>query len=157
MIWHQIQASKRDGIDLHVVFLDIDNAVGSLLPKLPLDFVWLLQNPGGPSQYASRPTSRTCNYADEPSGGFIIETPIKEGVHLMTLMKSLAPLATHPLDVLSCPQFLEVPAVPKYGMQSCASLAQGGQRPCHAESIAFWILTSHPVYLELHLLILLAC
>lgn len=37
--------------------------------------------------------------------GFIIETPTKEGAHLMTQMKSLAPPDTHPLHAISCPQF----------------------------------------------------
>lgn len=53
----------------------------------------------------------------EPFGGvmgFLIATPMKVGVYLMTLMKSLAPLATHPFDVISCPQFLEVLTVPQY-------------------------------------------
>ena len=33
-------------------------------------------------------------------------------------------------------------------MRSGASLAQGGGRPCHAESTALWITTSHPVFYE---------
>lgn len=62
-----------------------------------------------------------CNYADEPSGavvGFIIETPMKEGVHLMTLMKSLAPLATHLLDAISCHS---VHSILDLNITSCAS------------------------------------
>lgn len=53
--------------------------------------------------------------ADEPSGGvvgFIIETPMKEGAHLMTPMKSLALLDTQPT-------VLDVPTGPEIGMRSC--------------------------------------
>lgn len=56
-------------------------------------------------------------------------------------MKSLAPPDTRPLDAISCPQFSRYQLV---------SLAQGGQRTCHAESPALRILTSHPVYLKQH-------
>lgn len=36
MIWHQVQAAKRDGRALHVVFLDLANAFGSV----PHSVVW---------------------------------------------------------------------------------------------------------------------
>lgn len=36
MTWHQIQAAKRNGSDLHVVFLDLANAFGSV----PHDLLW---------------------------------------------------------------------------------------------------------------------
>lgn len=36
MIWHQIQAAKKEGRDLHVVFLDLANAFGSV----PHNLLW---------------------------------------------------------------------------------------------------------------------
>lgn len=36
MIWHQVQATKRDGRDLHVVFLDLANAFG----LVPHNILW---------------------------------------------------------------------------------------------------------------------
>lgn len=36
MIWHQIQAAKKDKRDLHVVFLNLANAFGSI----PHNFLW---------------------------------------------------------------------------------------------------------------------
>lgn len=36
MIWHQIQSAKREGRDLHVSFLDLANAFGSV----PHFFIW---------------------------------------------------------------------------------------------------------------------
>ena len=36
MNWHQIQAAKKDGRDLHVVFLDLVNAFGSF----PHELLW---------------------------------------------------------------------------------------------------------------------
>lgn len=78
-------------------------------------------------------------YANEPSGGvagFIIKTQTNKGADLMTLMK--APPATHPLDVIRCPQFLEIPMGPEDGMRSCTILAQGSQNLCHKEFPALW-------------------
>ena len=40
MIWHQIQAAKREGRDLHVLFLDLANAFGSL----PHSLIWTAFN-----------------------------------------------------------------------------------------------------------------
>ncbi len=37
MIWNQIQAAKKDGRDLHVVFLDLANAFGSV----PHNLLWI--------------------------------------------------------------------------------------------------------------------
>lgn len=54
---------------------------------------------------------------------------LKEAARLMTPMKSLTPLATQPLDVIRCPQIIEVPPGPECVVRSCASLAHGGQRP----------------------------
>lgn len=36
MIWHQIQAAKKDKTDLHVVFLDLANAFGSVPHNLSI-------------------------------------------------------------------------------------------------------------------------
>ncbi|KAK0136753.1 Retrovirus-related Pol polyprotein from type-2 retrotransposable element R2DM [Merluccius polli] len=36
MIWHQVQGAKRDGRDLHVIFLDLANAFGSV----PHNILW---------------------------------------------------------------------------------------------------------------------
>lgn len=36
MIWHQNQAAKKEGRDLHLVFLDLVNAFGSI----PHNFLW---------------------------------------------------------------------------------------------------------------------
>ncbi|KAJ8412701.1 hypothetical protein AAFF_G00116520 [Aldrovandia affinis] len=36
MIWHQIQAAKKDKRDLHIIFLDLANAFGSV----PHELLW---------------------------------------------------------------------------------------------------------------------
>lgn len=40
MIWHQIQSAKREGRDLHVLFLDLTNAFGSV----PHSLIWTAFN-----------------------------------------------------------------------------------------------------------------
>lgn len=84
----------------------------------------------------------------EPCGGvvgLIFKTPMKEGVHV-----------NNPNEVSTDYPFLKCPSFPlvvrtslNSGMQSSISGAQGGQRPCHEESPALWILTSFCVFLEL--------
>lgn len=40
MIWHQFQAAKREGRDLHILILDLANIIGSI----PHFFIWVAFN-----------------------------------------------------------------------------------------------------------------